>query len=122
MRSIQLYGTASAGGSAIAQVTIPVASTIKGCQVALMFDSITDNSNVKCELSKVPSSQIGVNGAQDPFLEVAAFQNFVTSGLVPGSICKFFPLNVPCRQGEIIYLHATTGGTITFYFTAILFY
>lgn len=122
MRNLQLYATGSATGTSVAQVTIPVATTIRGIHVALMIDSITDNARVQLELSKVPSNQAAVNGAFDPFLEIDQISNFVTSGLSTSGVNQFFPLGVPCRAGEIIYIHATVTGTATYYFTGIFSY
>lgn len=122
LRTLQLYGTASATGNAVAQVTVPSKSTIKGILAALNVDSVTDNGIVIVELSKTATSQIATNGALDPFFEMRYYSNFVTSGLVNGGQNLFVPVSVPCRQGEIIYLHATVSGTATFYFNAIFVY
>jgi hypothetical protein len=88
----------------------------------MVIDSITDGASVRLEFSKVPTNQIGTNGALDPFLEVAMYGNFVTSGLAQSGINKFFPLSVSCRQGEIIYVHATVAGTVTYFVNAIFSY
>jgi len=122
LRTLQLYATGSATATSVAQVTIPSAATIHACQVMMQVDSITDNGQVRLELTKVPTNQIGTNGALDPFLEVGGYSNFVTSGLAQGILCYTFPLNVPCRQGEIIYIHATVSGTATYYFNGILWF
>lgn len=122
MRTIQLYATGSSTANAVAQVTIPSASRIKGIAVNLEFGSTTDSAEVRCELSKIPTSQIAVNGAIDPFLEVGFRGNFVTSGLAQNGINQFFPVDIECRQGEIIYLHVTIAGTITYKFNAIMHY
>lgn len=122
VRTLQLYATASATTTSVAQVTMPTASTIRGVQVSFLMDSITDGAFVRLELSKVPSNQIGTNGAIDPFFEVGMTGNFVTSGLAQNGLSQFFPLDVPVRQGEIIYLHCTVAGTATFYFNGILVY
>lgn len=122
MRNIQLYATGSATATSVAQVTIPSQTVLKGVYVSLLLDSITDNASVRLELSKVPTNQIAVNGALDPFYEIGAFGNFVTSGLAQNGTQIFVPLDVPCRQGEIIYLHATVAGTATYYFNAIFAY
>jgi hypothetical protein len=90
--------------------------------VALRFNSITDDSSVALELSRVPTSQIAVNGAQDPFLDISAFVNLLTSGLAIASHNMFYPLRVPCRQGEIIYLHAAVAGTVSYVFNGILWF
>jgi len=87
-----------------------------------MADAVTDNAAVRLQFSKVPTSQIAVNGALDPFLEVAIYGNFVTSGLAFAQINQFWPLSVHCRQGEIVYVHATVAGTITYFVNAIFFY
>lgn len=122
MKTLQLYATGSATGTSVAQITIPSATTLKGIHVAAFLDSITDGGYVRLELSKVPTNQIAVNGALDPFLEIAMASNFVTSGLAHFAVNKFFPLSVSCRQGEIVYIHATVAGTATYYFTGIFSY
>lgn len=122
MRNLQIYATGSATGTSVAQVTIPSSTRLKGIYVSFLLDAITDNAVVRIELSKVPSNQITTNGALDPFLEVGLYANFVTSGLAVASCVKFFPLDVDCRQGEIIYLHATVAGTATYFFNGILSY
>lgn len=120
MQSIKLYGTASATANAVAQVVIPSSSRIVGVQVAFIVDSVTDNGNVSCELSKASAREIAVNGAQQCILEVCNFGNFLTSGLAFTGINQFFPVDVSMAQGQIVYLHATVSGTATFYFTGLL--
>lgn len=122
MRTIQLYATGSATATSAAQVTIPSAGRIVGVQVELLIDSITDGASVRCELSKVPTNQIATNGALDPFLEVGLYGNFVTSGLAQTGVNQFLPVEVPVRQGEIVYLHVTVAGTATYFFNAIIHY
>jgi len=122
VKTIQLYATGAATATSVAQITIPSSTTLKGIHVSAWFDSITDNAAVRLELSKVPTNQIAVNGALDPFLELAFGGNFVTSGLAHFGINKFYPLSVACRQGEIVYIHATVAGTVTYYFNGIFSY
>lgn len=122
MRTIQLYGAGSATATSVASITIPSATTIKGVKVCLLIDSVTDNADVSLELSKVPTNQIGTNGAADAFLQVGAYGNFNTSGLATVNTGTFVPLAVPCRAGEVIYLHATVTGTIAYKATFIFDY
>lgn len=122
MRTIQLYATGSATATSVASVTIPTAGRVSGIQIALGIDSVTDNAMVRLELSKVPSNQIATNGALDPFLEINLAGNFATSGLAQTGVNQFFPVDVPVRQGEIVYVHATVTGTVTYYVNAILHY
>jgi hypothetical protein len=122
MNTLQLYASASATASAVAQVVIPSRTKIKGIQYAISLVCKTDAVTVDLELSKIPTSQISVNGAKDPFFHFAAASNFVTSGLSQPSFCYFIPLDVDCRQGEIIYLHAYLTGTATFRFHGLLYY
>lgn len=122
MRTLQLYATGSATATSVAQVTMPTQGRILGIQVDFAIDSITDNAMVRLELSKVPTNQIATNGALDPFLELNLAGNFVTSGLSTSGINQFFPVEIPVRQGEIVYIHATVAGTATYYFNAILHY
>lgn len=121
-RTLQIYGTAAATTTSLAQVTIPTAGKLVGVQFSLLMTSITASALVRAELSKTPTNQIGSNGALDPFFEIGMAGNFVTSGLAQGGQVGFTPFNVPVRQGEIIYLHCTVGGTATFYFNGILWY
>lgn len=122
MRTLQLYGTAAATASAVAQVTIPSAGRLRGIQFAITCDATADNSRVDLELSKVPSSQIATNGAQDPFFHTTWFKDGGdAAGTTTGNLNAFFPVDVPVRQGEIIYLHALVT-TTTFYAHFILFY
>lgn len=122
MRTLQLYATGSATGTSVAQVTIPTAATLRGIQVGFAINSITDDAQVRIELSKVPTNQITTNGALDPFFEIQLYGNFVTSGLSQTAVNMFFPWEVPCRQGEIVYLHATVGGTAVYFFNGIIWY
>lgn len=122
MRTLQLYATGSATATSVANVTLPSQGRILGVQIALGIDSVTDNAMVRLELSKVPTNQIATNGALDPFLEINLAGNFATSGLAQTGVNQFFPVEIPVRQGEIVYVHATVAGTITYYFNAILHY
>lgn len=121
-RTLQIYGTTNATTTSLAQVTIPSAGTLNGLQYSLIATSITAGALARCELSKVPTNQIGTNGALDPFFEAGLSNNFVTSGMNQLGSVAFIPLRVPVRQGEIIYLHCTVAGTITFYFNGVLWY
>jgi hypothetical protein len=120
VRTLQLYATGAATATSVANVVIPSAGRISAIQVQLIIDSITDGALVRIELSKVPTNQIAVNGALDPFLELGVAGNFVTSGLSQGGVNMTYPLDVQCRQGEIIYLHATVACTVTYYFNGII--
>lgn len=122
MRNIQLYATGTVTANAIAQVIIPTATRLKQVQVALVIDSVTDNANLAIELSKIPTSLIAVNGAVDPFVAIRVFGNFVTSGLSQTNGAWVIPLDVECRQGEIIYLHTFVAGTLTYVFNGIFHY
>lgn len=122
MRTLQLYGAGSATATSVASVTIPASARIVGVQVNLLLDSAVDNAIVRCELSKVPTNQIAVNGAIDPFLEVGLESNFTTSGLAQTSVANFYPVDVACRQGELVYLHVSVTGTLAYSFNAILHY
>lgn len=122
LRTLQIYGTGSATANAVAQVTVPSASTIKGILASLECLAKTDGARLAVELAKVATSQIAINGALDPFFEMRADTSFVTSGLIQGAQNIFVPLHVPCRQGEIIYLHAFVSGTVTYYFNGVLIY
>lgn len=120
-RTLQLYGTASATASGVAQVTIPTASNIRQVSWAVEVDQVADNSRVVLQLSKSPSSQIGTNGALDPFMELRAYGNLVTSGMIFGALNGSQPVQVQCRQGEIVYLHCFIV-TTTFYANFILWF
>ena len=121
MRSIQLYGTAAATASAVAQVTIPSATRIKAVGYSVAADQAADNSHLALELSKVPTSQISVNAAQDPFFALRLFTNLQANGQTAPVINGVQPVYVECRQGEIIYLHCYIV-TTTFYANFILWF
>lgn len=118
MRTIQLYGTASATANAVAQVTIPSSAKLKRVQWAIGVDQVADNSNMALELSKIPTSQIATNGAPDPFFELRQWSNSTTPSM---SMNGSAPVDVDCRQGEIIYLHCLIA-TTTFYANFILWF
>lgn len=122
MRTLQLYATGTATANAAAQIIIPSSTRIKQVQIALLMNCVTDDGRITCELNKAPQSQIGTNGPLDPFLEVGLYSNFLTSGLAQSSLNHAFPVDVDCRQGEIIYLHVLVSGTVTYFFNGILWY
>lgn len=122
MNTLKLYGTGSATANAVASVVIPTAGKLKGIQVCMWIDSITDNAQVNCEVSRASAREIAVNGAQQCVVEVSLAGNFVTSGLAQAGVNQFFPVDVPVTQGQIIYLHALVTGTATYNFTAIIHY
>lgn len=120
MRSIKLYGTGSATANAVAQVTIPSKGRIVGVQFSAYFDAITDNAVAQLEVSRASAREINVNGAQQCICEINNYANFVTSGLAFAGQNGFLPVDVDVDQGQIIYFHAATSGTITFLGTFIL--
>lgn len=122
MRTLQLYGTGSASANAVANVVIPSAGTIRAILVAFFIDSITDNGQARVELSKIATSLFASNGAQDPFFNCAVQNNFVTSGMAAPAVNGLYAVDIQCRQGEIIYLHAFVSGTATYTFNGILYY
>lgn len=122
METQKLYATSTATANAATQVVIPGKTRIKGVQMALMVNSITDNAAVQIEISRTSAREIGVNGAQQAIVEVALWNNFVTSGMTQFGINQFFPCDIPVIQGQIIYLHAVVTGTAEYFATAILHY
>lgn len=119
MRRVQLYATGAATASAVANVTIPTAGKLRGVSIHLFWDSSADNSRITIEYSKIPTSQIAVNGSQEPILTVGSYQNGAAANL--GAVNGYWPLDVDVRQGEIIYVHANIT-TATYYANAIFFY
>jgi len=122
MRTLQLAGTGSATASAVANVTIPSAAKIRGALIAVAIDSVTDNSRLFVECSKIPTSQLLTNGSQEPFLVVGAHVNVGAAGVGFGQINQFVPLDVDARQGEIVYLHVQVTGTLAYWANIILVY
>lgn len=120
--TLKLYGTGSATANAVAQVIIPTAGKLKGVQVRLWIDSVTDNAQVDVEVSRASARELQVNGSQQCICEVGLAGNFATSGLAQFGVNQFFPLDVPVTQGQIIYLHALVTGTAVYNFTALLQY
>jgi hypothetical protein len=122
MRTLKLYATGSATANAVANVVIPSASTIRGVQVALRMDSITDNAYLNVEVSRASARETATNGAQQCICEVALANNFLTSGDSQNGVNTFFPVNVAVTQGQIIYLHALVTGTLTYDATFVISY
>jgi len=122
VRTLKLYGTGSATANGVASVIIPTAATIKGVQVAIRINSITDGAQVNLEVSRASAREIAVNGAQQSIVEVAMEGNFVTSGLAQAGVNQFFPVSISVTQGQIIYLHALVAGTVVYDATIILHY
>jgi hypothetical protein len=122
MRTLKLYGTASATANAVAQLTIPSAATIKAVQYSILFDSITDNGKLQLELSRSSATEIATNGAQQCICELGLYSNFVTSGLSQPVLAGMLFVSSPFAQGQIIYLHTVVSGTLTFYATFVLHY
>jgi hypothetical protein len=122
MNSLKLYGTGSATANAVANVLIPTRGKLKGIAVALWADSVTDNAQVNCEVSKASAREIAVNGAQQCVVEVGLAGNFLTSGLAQFGVNQFFPLDIDVTQGQLIYLHAVVTGTLTYNFTGVIIY
>lgn len=122
MRTLKIYGTGSATANAVASVIVPTKSRIRGVQWNLLWDGIADNASVIAEISRSSAREIQTNGAQQCISEAGGYVNLLTSGIVNGMSNFFTPADIPVDQGQIIYLHATITGTITFYATAILHY
>lgn len=121
MRRVQLYGTGAATASAVANITIPSAGKLRGVLMRLTGDSTTDNASVLVEYSKIPTSQIQVNGSQEPICGLGLFLNVGAAGSFVLAQTLFMPLDVDVRQGEIIYLHALVAN-VTYTANAIFFY
>lgn len=122
MRTLKLYATGSATANAVANVVIPSASTIRGVQVCVRINSITDGAQLNLEVSRSSSREIATNGAQQCVIEVCLESNFVTSGLAQQGVNQFMPVAVPMTQGQILYLHALVAGTVVYDATFIIHY
>ena len=122
VRTLKLWATGSATANGAATVIIPSASTIRGVQVAVRINSITDGAQLNLEVSRSSSKEIAVNGAQQSVCEVCLESNFVTSGLAQQGINQFFPVAVPMTQGQILYLHALVAGTVIYDATFVIHY
>jgi hypothetical protein len=83
---------------------------------------VTDNGTLALELSKASATEIAVNGAQQCLAEVRATSNFVTSGLAHTGINLVTPVDTKFNQGQILYLHAVIGGTLTYTGGAVIHY
>lgn len=121
MRTLNLYASVNAIANAVASVTIPTASKIRGALVAIALDGTTDNGSFSVEFSKVPAASTTTNGAQDPFMVFRSWANVGAAGASWGQINCFVPLNVDCRQGEIVYLHSGCSN-VTGYVNVIFYY
>jgi len=120
VRTIKIYATGSATGNNVANVTIPSSCTLKGIQYAIDFDAVADNGNFALEISLASATEIAVNAAQQCVAEWRGYNNLVTSGMTLASLVGFFPLSEGLKQGQILYLHAVIGATLTYRFTGVL--
>jgi len=87
----------------------------------MCFDSSADNARAVVEYSKIPTSQIGVNGSQEPFFIAQVVVNLAANGEDFHGVNVWWPLDIDVRQGEIIYLHAAVNNG-TYYANAIFYY
>lgn len=118
-----MYATGTAGGNALAQVTIPNASTIKGVQYTCGWSAAIDADDIiTFELSLASAAQIGVNGSPSPFALMMIPFTLTTSGTSVPAVTGFMPVNQPVVQGQIVYLHASQVASETWVFNGILWY
>ncbi len=122
MRTLKVYATGSATGNNVASITIPSAGRLRGVQVAVSADSITDNAQADLEISRASATEINVNGAQQCVCQVSLRNNLLTSGMTTTGVNTFLPVDVPVVQGQIIYLHAVIVGTVTYFATFVVHY
>lgn len=123
MYSRKVYGTGSSTANGVATITVPVASRLIFIDWEVNFDSVTDNGICTLELSAASATEIGVNEAQQCLSELKYQSNFVTSGLVNGSVRKGVPIpGVPWSPGQKIYLHAVVSGTCVYTGGAVLWF
>jgi len=121
MYTRKLYATGSATANNAANIVVPTKGWLTQVQWCVKYDSITDNATAVLEISLASATEVAVNDAQQCISELAYASNFVTSGLVNGSIQLVVPVHVPLAQGQKIYLHAgLIAGTLTFTGGAIL--
>lgn len=120
MRTIKLWVTGSATANNAANIIVPGRATLRGVQVALRINSITDGAQLDLELSRASAREIQVNSSQQCILQVCYESNFVTSGLAQGGLNQFFPCSCPLEQGQMIYAHALIAGTVIYDATFIL--
>lgn len=122
MQTRQIYATGSATAESAANIQVPGAGAILGVQLSVNFTSITAGVTLQFELSMVNSSQVGTNDARDVVATLRAASNFVTSGLAQGGENVFYPVLIPVRAGDRIYLHASQGGTATWFFNGLIWF
>ena len=114
--------TATANGADTMSFQRP--GRIRGINVNVLADSVTDNGVMRVQLSKSAVSDFGsTGGAISQSLAECHFQsNFVTSGLSQPN----FNFTVPCddrvQVGESVYINAVVSGTVscTVQFTIIM--
>jgi len=120
MRSIKLYAAGAAAANNAANVIIPGNSRLVGVQYSIYFDAVADNSRADLELSLASSNEIAVNGAQQCVAQWGFYQSLVTSGMVQSVLTGFYPVDVPLKQGQYLYLHVQNVTTVTYFFTGLL--
>jgi len=114
MLSRIIYATGSASATPAAQLTVQNPTKLVGVLWAVDFDSITDNALVILELTRINAQQTTVLDARESIMTMRWRGNFVTSGLAQAAMCQFIPAAVQFKPQDIIYLHATVSGTVTY--------
>jgi len=109
-----LYATGSSTAAAVATHTCLSALNLVGISWGVDYDSITDGASVSLECSALPTSELTTNDSRQIIDVVRFFGNFVTSGLGQYGQKHYQPVNVTFRPNDLVYLHATVGGTVVY--------
>lgn len=114
MNRFTLYAAGSATAAGVATHTVTSAQRLVGALITLDADSVTDNASVVLELSTLPTSQLTTNDAREIIAVVRLRSNVLTSGMAQQAHTVWVPLDVAFRAADILYLHATVGGTLVY--------
>jgi len=118
LRRYKLSGGSSSTGNALDSMQAPKSGTIKQVIFSVLLDSVTDNSWVKIQLSKVGLNDFAVAaGGGANFTQALAqyfFQsNFVTSGLSQIAGNWAVDCNDKINSGDPLYINQVLSGTAT---------
>lgn len=79
------------------------------------MDTVTDNANMRAELSFQATSQLTTNNAQDIVSAVGNFCNLLTSGMYSGAVHLLDAgLDVSVGPGQTIYLNTDASSASIF--------
>jgi len=122
MRTVCLYGAASATADNVCTYDIITPCTLLAVQWAVHFTSITASSNAVMSLSRAAASQWATNNVRDLMSIFVMNSNFVTSGLAQPQGNFLAPVGVALKPLDRLAMHFQETGTVVIAAYALLYF